>query len=100
MDQADIAYVLDGALKDLDWMKAKRALTFQRCVIDPLSSSITEVHGGLVVVACNLRHDANRVVGGHETGLRGAAGAGFPTGLKWNTRFFGREASEIHRLQR
>jgi formate dehydrogenase iron-sulfur subunit len=30
MDQADVPALLDGTLKDLDWMKGQTRLTFQR----------------------------------------------------------------------
>ncbi|WBU54462.1 NADH-quinone oxidoreductase subunit NuoF [Paracoccus sp. SCSIO 75233] len=76
-----------GPVDDLDWMKRQTRLTFARVgVIDPLSLSDYEAHGGLA----GLRHAAT-MSGAEivreitESGLRGRGGAGFPTGIKWQT---------------
>ena len=36
----------------------------------------------------------------NNPGLRGRGGAGFPTGIKWDTVRLAHGAQEIHRLQR
>ncbi|ROT97782.1 NADH-ubiquinone oxidoreductase-F iron-sulfur binding region domain-containing protein [Histidinibacterium lentulum] len=90
-DQA--AAILDGAAdslgptEDLDWMRRQTRLTFARCgVIDPLDLADYEAHGGLAglrrAVAMNGQEIVNEV---KTSGLRGRGGAGFPTGIKWQT---------------
>jgi formate dehydrogenase iron-sulfur subunit len=90
---ADVCALLDGTLAglgptdDLDWMKRQTRLTFARCgVIDPLSLEDYAAHGGLV----GLRRAAGLTGAGivaevTASGLRGRGGAGFPTGIKWET---------------
>lgn len=93
VDVADVPALLDGKLAslglvdDLDWMKGQTRLTFQRCgVIDPLSLSDYEAHGGLAGLRRAIAMTAAEVVDEVTTsGLRGRGGAGFPTGIKWNT---------------
>ena len=89
----DVPALLDGKLaslgvvEDLDWMKGQTRLTFQRCgVIDPLDLANYEAHGGL----SGLRRAIDMTPAGvveevTTSGLRGRGGAGFPTGIKWNT---------------
>ena len=93
VDVADVPALLDGKLaglglvEDLDWMKGQTRLTFQRCgVIDPLSLSDYEAHGGLAGLRRAIDMTAADIVEEVTTsGLRGRGGAGFPTGIKWNT---------------
>jgi len=93
VDVADVPALLDGKLagvglvEDLDWMKGQTRLTFQRCgVIDPLSLSDYEAHGGLAGLRRAIDMTAADIVEEVATsGLRGRGGAGFPTGIKWNT---------------
>ena len=93
VDVADVPALLDGKLaglglvEDLDWMKGQTRLTFQRCgVIDPLSLSDYEAHGGLAGLRRAIDMTAVDIVDEVTTsGLRGRGGAGFPTGIKWNT---------------
>ena len=93
IDVADVPALLDGKLaglglvEDLDWMKGQTRLTFQRCgVIDPLSLSDYEAHGGLAGLRRAIDMTAADIVEEVTTsGLRGRGGAGFPTGIKWNT---------------
>lgn len=90
---SDAGDVLDGKLAslglvdDLDWMKGQTRLTFQRCgVIDPLDLADYEAHGGLSGLRRAIGMSAADVVQEVTTsGLRGRGGAGFPTGIKWNT---------------
>ncbi|MFN3822866.1 MAG: formate dehydrogenase beta subunit [Pseudorhodobacter sp.] len=90
---ADVPALLDGRLaglgrvEDIPFFARQTRLTFARCgVIDPLSLDDYEAHGGLA----GLRRAAG--MSGAEivaevtaSGLRGRGGAGFPTGIKWNT---------------
>jgi len=76
-----------GAVEEIAFFKQQTRLTFSRCgVIDPLSLADYEAHGGL----CGLRRavtmqPADIVRDVTQSGLRGRGGAGFPTGIKWNT---------------
>ncbi len=76
-----------GPVEDLPWMRRQTRLTFARVgVIDPLSLSDYEAHGGLEGLRRALALDPAAVV--EEvvaSGLRGRGGAGFPTGIKWRT---------------
>jgi formate dehydrogenase iron-sulfur subunit len=93
VDASDACALLDGKLsslglvEDLDWMKGQTRLTFQRCgVIDPLSLADYEAHGGLAGLRRAIAMTPADVVEEVTTsGLRGRGGAGFPTGIKWNT---------------
>ena len=93
MTAADVPALLDGKLgslglvEQLDWMKGQTRLTFQRCgVIDPLSLADYEAHGGLAGLRRAITMMPADIVEEVTTsGLRGRGGAGFPTGIKWNT---------------
>jgi formate dehydrogenase iron-sulfur subunit len=68
-----------GPTDDLPWMKAQTRLTFQRCgLIDPLSLSDYEAHGGLAGLRRALADPAGIVAEVTASGLRGRGGAGFP----------------------
>ena len=93
---ADVAMILDaqeahpkalGPVEALPWMARQTRLTFARCgVIDPLSLADYEAHGGLSGLRRALAMDAAGIVTEvTESGLRGRGGAGFPTGIKWDT---------------
>lgn len=89
----DAADVLDGAAPDLGlteeipFFAAQTRLTFARCgVIDPLSLTEYEAHGGLEGLRNALEMDQGEMIDEVKTsGLRGRGGAGFPTGIKWDT---------------
>ncbi|MFC2969002.1 formate dehydrogenase beta subunit [Acidimangrovimonas pyrenivorans] len=76
-----------GKTEEIDWLKRQTRLTFARCgVIDPLSLSDYEAQGGLEGLRRALSMSAEEIVAEvTESGLRGRGGAGFPTGIKWNT---------------
>lgn len=91
---ADVPAILDGTsdkslgpTEELEWMKRQTRLTFQRVgVIDPLSLPDYEAHGGLIGLRRAIAMTGAEVVTEvTESGLRGRGGAGFPTGIKWNT---------------
>ena len=76
-----------GIVENLPWLAKQNRLTFARVgIIDPLSVSDYESHGGLVALrkALAMTHEAiiEEVT---SSGLRGRGGAGFPAGIKWRT---------------
>ncbi len=76
-----------GLVDDLPWLKQQTRLTFARVgVIDPLSLADYRAHGGLTGLTRALGMDSAGIVAEvTASGLRGRGGAGFPTGIKWNT---------------
>ncbi len=96
LDAADVAGLFDnpanhpkalGLVEALPWMAQQTRLTFARCgVIDPLSLEDYAAHGGLSGLRRALAMDAAAIVAEvTQSGLRGRGGAGFPTGIKWET---------------
>lgn len=91
---ADVKAIFEGdsekALGDVEqipFFAAQTRLTFARVgKIDPLSLSDYEAHGGLVGLRRAITMSAEAMVDEVKTsGLRGRGGAGFPTGIKWDT---------------
>ncbi|WP_050527938.1 formate dehydrogenase beta subunit [Pseudorhodobacter aquimaris] len=76
-----------GPVDDLPWMQRQTRLTFARVgVIDPLDLADYEAHGGLAGLRRAAGMSSEDIVAEITTsGLRGRGGAGFPTGIKWNT---------------
>jgi formate dehydrogenase iron-sulfur subunit len=90
---ADVGALLDGSLssmglvEDIPFFKRQTRLTFARCgVIDPLSLDDYQAHDGLAGLRRALAMDGAGIVAEvTASGLRGRGGAGFPTGIKWDT---------------
>ena len=76
-----------GRTDDLPWLRDQTRVTFARVgVIDPLSQADYQAHGGLAGLRAALAMTPADVVRQvTDSGLRGRGGAGFPTGIKWNT---------------
>ena len=94
VEPEDVAAVLDGShpnrigdVAALPFFARQQRFTFMRCgITDPLSLSDYAAHGGWAGL------DAARAMTPHQvvdvvkaSGLRGRGGAGFPTGIKWQT---------------
>ncbi|MFT8244192.1 formate dehydrogenase beta subunit [Roseomonas sp. BN140053] len=69
------------------WMAGQTRLTFARCgVVDPLSVEDYRAHSGYRGLERALSLTGEAIVDEIKlSGLRGRGGAGFPTGIKWNT---------------
>ena len=89
----DAAAVLDGthaSIGDVDsfeWLASQDRVTYKRVgIIDPLSISDYEAHGGFKGLArAQSMSQSDIVAEVTESGLRGRGGAGFPAGIKWKT---------------
>jgi formate dehydrogenase iron-sulfur subunit len=76
-----------GPTADIPYLKNQDRWTFRRCgLIDPLSVTEFQAHGGFEglnnALAAGAEHVLEQV---KASGLRGRGGAGFPTGIKWQT---------------
>lgn len=69
------------------WFAKQSRLTFARVgIVDPLSVSDYEAHGGFLALRKALVMDPEGIVDEvASSGLRGRGGAGFPAGIKWRT---------------
>ncbi|MBB4301338.1 formate dehydrogenase iron-sulfur subunit [Rhodobium orientis] len=89
----DVPALLDGTLETLGdvekipFFARQTRLTFARCgLIDPLNIEDYEAHGGLAGLRRAIGMSSEDIVEEVKTsGLRGRGGAGFPTGVKWET---------------
>lgn len=76
-----------GPTDDIDWLKNQDRWTFRRCgLIDPLSLDEYQANGGFAGLRKAFEAGATHVLDQVKaSGLRGRGGAGFPTGIKWQT---------------
>ncbi|WP_159347723.1 formate dehydrogenase beta subunit [Roseomonas harenae] len=76
-----------GRPEEHPWFAGQTRLTFARCgVVDPVSVADYRAHGGFVGLEKALAMSGEAIVDTVKlSGLRGRGGAGFPTGIKWNT---------------
>ncbi|MGE0820115.1 MAG: formate dehydrogenase beta subunit [Candidatus Nanopelagicales bacterium] len=76
-----------GPTDEIGWLARQQRVTFARVgVVDPLSLSDYEAHGGLTGLRAALAMAPLDVVAAvADSGLRGRGGAGFPAGIKWRT---------------
>ncbi|HEY4459334.1 MAG TPA: NADH-ubiquinone oxidoreductase-F iron-sulfur binding region domain-containing protein [Pseudonocardiaceae bacterium] len=76
-----------GPVDALPWLRRQDRFTFARVgVVDPLSAGDYVAHGGLAGLRRALSLPPQDVIADVvASGLRGRGGAGFPTGLKWQT---------------
>jgi formate dehydrogenase iron-sulfur subunit len=76
-----------GPTEEIPYLKQQERLTFARCgIVDPLSISDYLAHGGYRGLQQALTLQPQAIVDAvKNSGLRGRGGAGFPTGIKWNT---------------
>jgi len=90
----DVAAILAGAhsarlgdLSTLPFFARQQRFTFARCgVIDPLNLNDYAAHGGWKgLEAARAQLPQASVDAVKASGLRGRGGAGFPTGIKWQT---------------
>ena len=76
-----------GPVNELAFLSSQTRLSFARCgIIDPLSIEDYERHGGLAGLRRALAIGPTLTIEQvRDSGLRGRGGAGFPTGIKWQT---------------
>jgi formate dehydrogenase iron-sulfur subunit len=76
-----------GRPEEHPWFAGQTRLTFARCgIVDPASVEDYRAHGGFAGLERALAMSGEAIVDAVKlSGLRGRGGAGFPTGIKWNT---------------
>jgi formate dehydrogenase iron-sulfur subunit len=76
-----------GLTEEIPYLKQQERLTFARCgIVDPLALDDYIAHGGYRGLQQALSMEPQAIVDAVQaSGLRGRGGAGFPTGIKWNT---------------
>jgi formate dehydrogenase iron-sulfur subunit len=76
-----------GLVENIPFFARQQRLTFARCgVTDPLDVADYRAHGGFAGLARARDLGGQATCGEVKTsGLRGRGGAGFPTGIKWET---------------
>lgn len=78
-----------GITDEIPWLKKQTRLTFARVgVVDPRSLEDYKAHDGYKGLAKAIELGPQKTIDEvSQSGLRGRGGAGFPTGIKWNTVF-------------
>jgi len=76
-----------GQTDEIEHLKRQTRFSFSRVgIIDPLSAEDYETNGGLAGLRRALEMTPQQIVSEvTKSGLRGRGGAGFPTGVKWQT---------------
>ena len=76
-----------GDPAELPFFKRQTRLTFARCgIVDPASEADYRAHGGWRGLERAVGLSGEAIIDAMKTtGLRGRGGAGFPTGIKWDT---------------
>jgi formate dehydrogenase iron-sulfur subunit len=76
-----------GLVEQIPFFARQQRLTFARCgVIDPLDLAAYRAHGGFAgLQKARERGGQGTCLDVKNSGLRGRGGAGFPTGIKWET---------------
>ena len=76
-----------GKVGDIPYLKNQDRWTFRRCgLIDPVSIDEYRANGGFEGFVAATKMGAAAVIEEvRKSGLRGRGGAGFPTGIKWQT---------------
>jgi formate dehydrogenase iron-sulfur subunit len=76
-----------GPTEEIPFLKKQTRLTFARCgIVDPRSLEDYRAHGGMKGIERAATMQPVQIVEAVKTsGLRGRGGAGFPTGIKWDT---------------
>ena len=76
-----------GDPEQMPFYKRQTRLTFARCgIIDPMSIDDYRAYGGYRGLARAIELGSQQIISTvTDSGLRGRGGAGFPTGIKWNT---------------
>lgn len=76
-----------GLTEEIPWLAKQTRVIFNRCgIIDPLCLDGFIAHGGFVGLTKALQMQPDEIIEQVlQSGLRGRGGAGFPTGIKWQT---------------
>ena len=76
-----------GLVDEIPWLASQRRMAFARVgIVDPLSLADYESLGGMVGLRAAVAAEPRAVIAEvAASGLRGRGGAGFPTGVKWQT---------------
>ena len=92
-----------GPVEAIPFFARQTRLTFARCgITDPVSLDDYAAHGGWLGLRAGARSSGPRRSSprSRPRGCAGAAGRGFPTGIKWKTVRRDGGAAEVRRLQR